>query len=171
MLIKALTLLAIALNTAQANTESVPENQLKVALTYNFSRYTEWPETANSEHFNFCILNNTNLATALKKVVGRKTANKEIIVLDNPSGDQLGNCQLIFFGGRDRKYIANILDSIKNKPILTIGELPDFIDNGGIIYLYKKSDKLRFEINPAQAQRSQLKISAQLLQLATITGN
>ena len=49
-----------------------------------------------------------------------------------------------------------------------VAEVPGFARSGGIINFTIKEDKVRFEINPAAAQRANLTISSQLLRLATI---
>jgi hypothetical protein len=52
--------------------------------------------------------------------------------------------------------------------VLTVGEVENFCHTGGIINLRKIGKNLRFEVNPAAADRAKLKISSQLLKLAII---
>ena len=59
-----------------------------------------------------------------------------------------------------------VLREATRRPILTIGEEPDFLDRGGIIHLRLVGSRLRFDINAVQAQRVGLTLSAQLLRLA-----
>ncbi|MCV2369986.1 YfiR family protein [Roseateles oligotrophus] len=51
-------------------------------------------------------------------------------------------------------------------PILTIGPGIGFLDRGGIIGLLLRDEQLRFELNTKAAERSGLKVSAKLQQLA-----
>ena len=53
-------------------------------------------------------------------------------------------------------------------PILTVGETPRFIEQGGIVNFFLENGKVRFEINRSAAERSGLRISSRLLQLAKI---
>ena len=50
--------------------------------------------------------------------------------------------------------------------VLTIGESPDFLREGGIINLLLVGRRVRFEVNPDAAARAGLRLSSQLLQLA-----
>jgi hypothetical protein len=54
-------------------------------------------------------------------------------------------------------------------PILTIGSGVGFLDRGGIIGLLVRDDQIRFELHAKAAERSGLKVSAKLKQLALRT--
>jgi hypothetical protein len=53
-------------------------------------------------------------------------------------------------------------------PILTVGEYPAFLNDGGIIGLRVIDGKVRFDVNLRQAERVGLRVSSQLLRLARI---
>lgn len=163
----------LVLNSAVASTAD--DKQLKMALTYNFARYTEWPDTLTSETLNFCIFENENLAKVFNKLVGKTIEGRKIIVsnvsLKYTDEKEITSCQLLFIDSRERNKISIILALITGKPILTVGQIPDFIDSGGIINLYWEDDKLRFEISPTAALRASLKISSRLLQVAKVVNN
>ena len=53
-------------------------------------------------------------------------------------------------------------------PTLTVGESNDFIEQGGLVRFYVDGGTVRFEINRESADRSGLRISSRLLQLARI---
>jgi hypothetical protein len=50
--------------------------------------------------------------------------------------------------------------------VLTVGETPDFLREGGHARFYVENNRIRVEINAAVADRAGLKISSQLLTLA-----
>ena len=56
-------------------------------------------------------------------------------------------------------------------PILTVGEMDHFAENGGAIGFCTEDNKIRFEVNLDAAGKAGLKISAKLLALAkTVLG-
>ncbi|MCV2354421.1 YfiR family protein [Paucibacter sp. B2R-40] len=61
------------------------------------------------------------------------------------------------------------LRPLNGLPILTIGSGTGFLDRGGIIGLLMREEQLRFELNAKAAERSGLKVSAKLQQLALRT--
>ena len=53
-------------------------------------------------------------------------------------------------------------------PILTVSDIDDFARAGGMIGLVEAEQRIRFDINLATARQANLKLSSQLLKLATI---
>jgi hypothetical protein len=51
--------------------------------------------------------------------------------------------------------------------VLTVGDMDDFVEFGGVINLTKSADKIRFQINLAAAKKAQLKLDLKLLKLAS----
>ena len=50
--------------------------------------------------------------------------------------------------------------------VLTVGETPRFLRDGGMVRMFVEDQRMRFEINRRQTDLAGLKISAQLLSLA-----
>ena len=79
------------------------------------------------------------------------------------------------YGGRagvttTRKYLAQILDSVKGSSILTVADTGGFVRQGGMIGFVLEENRVRLEVNPQLAERSHLRISSKLLALARIVG-
>ncbi|WP_299183400.1 YfiR family protein [uncultured Neptuniibacter sp.] len=147
------------------------EDKAKAVLTFNFIRYITWPsETsdAQTKNLNLCILGEQGLHNAFKALDGRQIRTHQLNVINLNMNAGFENCGLIFFGIRDRRIITQLLDELYGEPVLSIGELPDFTDRGGMINLYKEDGKFRFEINLKASESANLNISARLLQLARV---
>jgi len=50
--------------------------------------------------------------------------------------------------------------------VLTVGEMPHFVQSGGAVNFILEGNKVRFEINTDAAARARLKLSSKLLALA-----
>jgi hypothetical protein len=72
----------------------------------------------------------------------------------------------VLFIGEESERGASVLQAAVERPILTVGESDRFLEEGGIIALKVIDRRVRFEIHAANAQRSGLRISSQLLGLA-----
>lgn len=166
-----LAVLLMLLMPPVARSDSVEEYTAKAALTFNFARYTDWPESAiaaSPDALRVCVLGDDSLARSFQGISGRRIGERRIKVNVLHSRDKPGSCDLIFINSRDRNKIALLFSYIRNLPILTIGEIPDFADYGGIINLYRSDDKIRFEVNLAAARQANLVISSRLLRLARV---
>jgi hypothetical protein len=80
--------------------------------------------------------------------------------------ETLTECHLLFICSSEQKDLKEIINTIKDHSVLTVGEMGGFLEAGGIINWFVDEKKIRFEINVTVAERSKLKIRSELLRLA-----
>lgn len=153
-------------------TQSPTEYQVKAAFLYNFARFVEWTPKAfhdvNSP-FAFCVLGEDPFGPDLERTISGKTVNAREIVVRRLKGiPGLENCHILFIGTSESGRITQVLHALKNTAVLTVGETEGFLRGGGIISFFVEDNKIRFEINVDNAERSGLKISSRLLKLAKV---
>lgn len=151
-----------AWNTSIA--DELPERgaQITVAYLYHFTKFTEWPTVTPT--FHYCVYEDANFADLLRQTYKGKTIGEASIVVKNiNSQSKLDDCQLIYFS---QPGPADFLKKASNYAILSVGNQKDFIELGGIIYLFEENQKIRFYINNAAAANAGLKINSQLLRLS-----
>jgi hypothetical protein len=85
--------------------------------------------------------------------------------------EEVEGAHLLFISLSEKSRVKQILQSLRNTPVLTISEMEGFGQMGGIINFIKVEDKVQFEINSEEARQHQLKISSQLLKLARIVSS
>jgi hypothetical protein len=59
-----------------------------------------------------------------------------------------------------------IVASAADRPILLVGNAPDFLDRGGMINFVVVNNRIRFDINVKNSHRAGLEISSKLLKVA-----
>ena len=74
--------------------------------------------------------------------------------------------KMLRLSSSEEKKLSEILDAVKNQSILTVAEIKQFVESGGIINFTVVGEKVRFEINFGQAKKINLKINPKLLKLA-----
>ena len=148
------------------------EYQVKAAFLYNFAKFVEWPDGSfpkASDPIGICILGQNPFEDSLNTVIRGKIwegrAFAVNLILDLPPKSR---CQILFVNSSERQRFRSLAPSLKGSGILTVGETPGFIDDGGIINFKVEDGKIRFEINVEAAQHAQLKLSSKLLSLAQI---
>jgi hypothetical protein len=148
------------------------EYQVKAAFLFNFIQFVQWPPmifTNTDEPFRIGVLGENPFDTALEETVqGETIGNHKIIVERAQAVGELANCQVIFISKSEKKHVTEILSALGTKPVLSVSEIEGFAGRGGSINFYLEGSKVRFEINPAAAQRDGLKVSSQLLTLGKI---
>jgi hypothetical protein len=82
--------------------------------------------------------------------------------------DEVRDAQIVFVSNSENKDLAAILKALDKPGLLTVGDVDGFAEQGGAINFTVQSRRVRFEINPTQAEQAHLKMSSQLLKLATL---
>ncbi|WP_292916119.1 YfiR family protein [Nitrosomonas sp.] len=149
-----------------AKADNMLEYQVKAAFIYNFIAFTQWPENTDPV-INLCLYGVDYFGQEIDKLQNRAVGTQSIKVMHINSINQLQQCQVIFFSKSTDNALASIVNSLQNRPILTLADTPNAISRGIIINMNLINEKIVFEINLANARKSGLDISSKLLQLAT----
>lgn len=166
-----LSLLALCLAATVVRAQAQPgtsEYEIKAAFLYNFVRLVEWPPGASSGSMRICIAGPHPIQERLEETVRGETAEGQPLVVRSILQPDTG-CDVLFI---PRRFAAaqEYLRAVEGRPVLTVGESPEFIQQGGIVNFFLEGKRVRFEINPTAASRVNLRISSRLLQLARLAG-
>jgi len=169
-----LTLLAglfVSPATAQ-DSESIREQQIKAAFLYNFINFVDWPEEKmpdNNDPVFIGIIGNEDFAKAFEPIKDKTIRGKTITVKYFKDLNELKKCHVVLLcicGPTSVDYSKQVLEILKNSPVLTVGEQADFLEQGGNINFLRVDDKIRFEINLDSVKQNNLKIRSKLVKLA-----
>lgn len=166
----ALVLAAGWAGSASAQLAPADEHVLKAAFVYSFAKFTDWPEAlwGRSNKLRLCIAGSTDgfaqAVAALDSKPPIRERQVEVRTVTRP--DEAAACHVLVVAGRQKS--SELTRSVRNAPVLTVGDGDAFATSGGIIGLYVDGEKVRFEVNQDAAQRAGLKLSSQLLRLARL---
>jgi len=155
--------------TAQAS--SSREYAIKAIFLYNFAKFVEWPSQAFEDSTTpiiLCILGKDPFGVLLKPIKDKTVKGKKIIIKYSPNIDDIEKCHVLFIGESEDKQLVRILARLRDWNVLTVSDIGDFAQRGGIIGLTKEKDEIHFEINLDASKMADLKISSRLLKLARI---
>lgn len=153
----------VAAQADRASAEAV-----KTGFIYNFAKFTEWPAGADdAAALRICTPGAQPLDGRLVQLHGRSLQNRTLSVHTGVRAAQLKDCHVLFVSAGDAAQLDTLLRGVANTPVLTIGDLPGFAQAGGMIGLQEEDKRIRFEINLAAAQRAGLRLSSQMLKLAS----
>jgi hypothetical protein len=156
---------------AEESGSSRMEYEVKAAFVHNFTKFVEWSrDSFESEDspIRMGILGQGPITEPLMNLDGKEVKNRSLSVSAINSLDNANEFHIIFFNPSERENITSLLSSLNNSSVLTIGDMPGFAEECGIINFYLKGGKVRFEVNVAVSRRERLKISSKLLRLARI---
>jgi hypothetical protein len=147
------------------------EYLIKAAFLYGFGQNITWPASAfhgNKAPFVIGILGPNPFGGALQEIAqkktiqGRKIVVKQFAALKNYEGP----CHLLFISDAVRPEEQRAaLEQLSRAGLLTVGEIPGFAEDGGVVNLFLEGDSVRFELNVEAANRAGLRMDAQLQKL------
>jgi hypothetical protein len=163
---------AIALMLAGANAYAAgpelgrfDEYQVKAAFIFNFAKFVAWPDSsatplvigiAGEDPFGDLLDN----AVRGKTAAGRTIEVRRLGDKDDPHG-----CNILFVSASEKRRFADLIQRAGNG-VLTVGELPEFAQDGGVVRFFIENNRVRFQINAKAVEKSGLKIHSQLMSLA-----
>lgn len=161
----AASLLYAAMATG-ADEAQVSEYRVKTAFLYNFSRFVSWPATAMQERndFSVCVIGSDPFGEQLDKLTGKSVHSRTLVITRLDSIARLYSCHLLYIS--DDADLEKVLSVVRQQPVLTVSDMKNFTEQGGIIQFQLVQNKVRFRINAGAASSAGLTISSKLLSLA-----
>jgi hypothetical protein len=171
LMIAAKLLLGSVLLAGSAWASEFDEYAVKAAYLYNFAKFVEWPPEAfaNADApLSICIVGDNPFGDALAALSSKRVASHPVEVRALPATANLNPCQIVFISRSEQGRFKALLAKVARLPILTVSDIRDFAQAGGMIGLIEADQRIRFDINLAATRQANLKLSSQLLKLATI---
>lgn len=159
---------------AVAQTSSAGEYELKAAMLYRLTYFVEWPNAVGGADAPtiLCILGQDPFGSALESVISGQAGNgKKAEVRRLAKADEVRGCHVAYVATSERKNVAQVLGALRGSSVLTVGDMAQFAEKGGMIQFSLEDNRVKFDINLEEASRAGLKISSRVLMLARVVKN
>jgi hypothetical protein len=168
----------------RADSTSSREYQVKAAFLYNFIMFVDWPQgkiTDSNEPLVISIIGKDPFEGAFEPIKDKLVNGREVVIKRfegleelkksetklNQAVEDIRKGHLLFICRSEEKVVRQIVNLVKDSNVLTVGDMPKFLETGGgIINFVMEEEKVRFEINAVTASQAGLQIRSQLLRLA-----
>jgi hypothetical protein len=143
---------------------------VKAVYLYNFGRFVEWPAsvTAKNDSFTVCVLGQDPFGPALDATLAGETIGGKSVTAKRISTPQEAvSCQILFMSSAEDGRLNKIIEALDKGAVLTVSDMPQFSQRGGMIQFVLEGKKVRFEVNLTAVQRAGLILSSELLKVAT----
>lgn len=152
-----------------ANGDVSQNDKIKAVFIYNFTKYIQWPAADTSKVFTIGVFGQSNILIPLREIARKRLVDgREIITKQFSSLDSIEKCHVLFIPAREGGAVNDILNQVRYKNILTVGEDEGFAHAGGIINFAPAEGKMKFEMNLNALRRAGLQAGSELLKLAVI---
>lgn len=142
---------------------------VEAAYLFNFAKFVTWPPASPGQGgaFNICVLGDNPFGPSLDRIItGEKIDGKVVVDKKISSPEEAPACSILYISSSEASRLGRILNLVKDAPILTVSDIPDFAEHGGIIQFVLRENRVRFEVNLVPVQRDHLIFSSELLKVA-----
>lgn len=154
---------------AQGGRIEANETSVKAAFLFKFASYVEWPDSAfggADAPFVFGAMGAEDVAAELERIVQGKTIQgRRAAVRRVKEGESTAGLQMLFVA-RGLSNIRGALRGAQQPGLLVVTELERGLEMGSAINFVIVDDRVGFEVSVEAAERSGLKISSRMLNVA-----
>ena len=122
------------------------EYAVKAAFVLNFAKVTNWPDTTfqdSPENIDLCVVGDEHLIEAFQSIDGKQVGQRILRIRNIATASDSKDCEMLFVGNDiDRAALLRYFAAVKGRPVLTIGEIPDFAKIGGVINFISRNGRL-----------------------------
>ena len=171
-MIMAACVLTCGISTAE---ETAAEISVKAAIVHKIAKFVSWPDArfeANSGMLRVCVIGDPAVVDAFRALSERPIHGRSLQVSAATDPEMVADsCEVLYMGGDDERAASEWLQPVAGSPVLTFGNAGEYGADGSIVKMMIRRNKVRFAINLEANENTGLRISAQLLQLATTVGS
>ena len=161
---------------APARAQVLSEAAVKAGFVFNFIQFTQWPNANANANASakegerapllVCATEVNPLDGQLALLNGRPVGARQIEVRTQVPASDWRTCQVGFLSGSDTARVEVAIRGLGTAPVLTLSDVPGFVQVNGMIGLRLEDNRMRFDVNLGAAQRAGLQLNSQMVNLA-----
>lgn len=142
------------------------ENEVKAAVVYHLSLFTEWPNGGQRENFRMCVITEQDaMADALSRLGGKSVRGARLEVLRKRPVHDLAGCQVVYLGEMSEAARNRIVGQLAGRPVLVVADA-GLETPGAMVRIDLAGERVLFDIDLQAVHRSNLRLDPKALRLA-----
>jgi hypothetical protein len=163
------------------NSAPLYEQKIKAGLVYNLIKYTEWPNTispsdsdtknaknSNAAILKVCLFGEDPFDGYLSPLEGRTAQKATITITHVTQVQQTLDCSAVIIHRDQEQQLQSLLQFLNGKNVLTISDIVQFAERGGMVELTQQDEKIALRINKGTLDNAKLGVDGRMLKLAKI---
>ncbi|MFA0053350.1 MULTISPECIES: YfiR family protein [Vibrio] len=155
-----LAMLIMPLNTSAA---SFKPYEVKAVYLFRIANFIRWNDESTMNTVNFCVIGDEKVSKVLASITEGKSIRSLAIQVQQSSTPK---CDITYLSDNNQEFSRK-----SHSPhTVTISDIPNFTDMGGVIELTHIDNKLKPKINLVNARHGEYVIGSNLLRIAIVEG-
>src|SRR5579875_351441 len=119
---------------AAAAPSRASQSDVEAVYLFDFGKFIRWPAGADQGPMTLCVASSAPFADALQKTVSNETIDARVLQVRRVTGPaDESDCAILFIEAAQHLPVGELLQPVADKPTLTVSDMPDFLDRGGMI--------------------------------------
>ena len=153
---------------AQSSAGNRPIHEVHSMMLYNFTKYIQWPDNASGT-FTIAVMGDDDVFNTLKSwYTGKTVSNRKLTVVKCAGLSDLKTCDILYVSRSKSKDFESIHNKFADESTLIITDKQGLGKKGSDINFKLVNNRLAFELNMASINKSNLKVSKQLMNIAIL---
>jgi hypothetical protein len=145
------------------------EYQVKAAYLYNFGKFVNRSAATSDDAkgFTICVLGKDPFGSLLDSALANQTIEGQSVVARRlASAQEAVGCRILFISSSEDHQLKDILMVTAKNDALTVSDIAQFSERGGMIEFVPQGDRVRFAVNVSNVEDAGLSLSSELLKVA-----
>ena len=152
---------------AQAQAPAPSQYDVQAVYLFDFAKFVRWPAGTEHDTLTICVAGAKAYTDTLTRIVaGEQIEGRPLAVRAIQTPEDVAGCNIVFIGVAARDRLDSLLAATTGKPILTVSDIPGFLDRGGMIQFLVIANRVRFSVDLRPVARSGLSLNSELLKVA-----
>ena len=139
---------------------------MQAVYLFDFAKFVRWPE-ADHGALTICVAGPKVYTDTLTRLVkGEQINSRPLAVRAVQTPEDEADCAIVFIENAAKDHTDGLLAATAGKPVLTVSDIPGFLDHGGMIQFLVIDKRVRFSVDLRPAVHSGIGLSSELLKVA-----
>jgi hypothetical protein len=162
------TVLLTIILSSNVSAQQKPLHEIYSMMMFNFIKYVQWPDEANSE-FVIGIVGNADILNTMNTYYkGNKIGTKTLVVRKIQSPSDAVGCHVVFIDKTKSNEFDSYRDRVSGENTLVITDKNGLGERGSGINFKVVDNKLKFELNQRAIENANLKVANSLSSMAIL---
>lgn len=145
---------------------------MQAVFLLRFGLFVHWPENAfalTENDMNICVVGNNPFGDFLNAVIkDEEYQDRKVNAVYISELKALAKCHILYVAESETYRLDKIIQASAKLPILTVSNIANFVNRGGMIEFYLRNNKVRFMIDPQTIRDVDLSVNANLLRVGDV---
>lgn len=154
--------LALLMISTTKSAASFKSYEVKAVYLFRIANFIRWNDESTMDTVNFCVIGDKKVSQVLTEITTGKSIRSLAI---NVQQSITSLCDITYFSEHSNSQFTR---KDHSPHTVTISDIPNFTDMGGVIELTHIDNKLKPKINLANAKQGEYVIGSNLLRIAIV---